>query len=101
MINKLMLKIEEHDNYDELSDDDISETISDNIQSNNNLEDKPVINGLLQDIKFMINNNESSNPKNILEMSKNISTKYQNLVDNYTLDKINKISRFCLLIILE
>ena len=34
----------------------------------------------------MINNNDSNDPKNILDMSKDISTKYQNLVESGNLN---------------
>jgi len=98
MINKLMSKIEERTNElsDESPDDsdlEIDPICDSNSNSNNLLnllksniptsdQAPPLMKGLLSDIKDMINNTNASNPKNLLNMSRDISTKYQGLIDN-------------------
>jgi len=107
MITKLMDKIEERniENDNEIDDDDDDDDNDDNDdrEENNNigevLKDNNLINllkkniqpsekspilikGLLGDIKTMINNNNNNDSKNILEMSKDISTKYQDMIEN-------------------
>lgn len=94
MINKIMNKIEERtedlssessvEDNDLIKSNPINSNLIDMLKSNLPTSNNSpfLMKGLLTDIKSMINNNDTSNPKNILNMSKDISTKYQELIEN-------------------
>jgi hypothetical protein len=45
-----------------------------------------VVNGLLGDIKSMLLTNDNVNEKNIIDISKDLSSKYQNMIENGDID---------------
>lgn len=118
MIDKLMLKIEEFDNNNEISDE--SEEISsnnliDNIKSNIKNFDKycnvnpnaflanvkqhlpetgksHIILEVLSDIKEMLKSNTSNDASNIIDISRNLSTKYQTLIENGSINMNDLLS---------
>jgi hypothetical protein len=96
MIDKLILKIEEYDNSDNNSDsndDDIYnqtellknphkmlDVLNKELPTTKNAPN--VMNGLICDIKDMLKDSSCTNSKNIVDISKDLSNKYQELIDS-------------------
>ena len=92
MIDKLVLKIEEYDIVEESenSEEDNQDLLKDPHKMLEVLkkelpksEKAPnVMNGLIGDIKNMLKGNNNMNTKNIVDISKDLSNKYQTLIDS-------------------
>jgi hypothetical protein len=92
MIDKLMNKIEEFEESDssnDNSDSELSETndpqkmLKELKKQMPTTEKAPtVIKGLLGDIKHMLTNNDGMDTKNIVDFSKDLSSKYQNMIES-------------------
>ena len=92
MIDKLMSKIEEFEESDSSNDNSESELSETNDPQKMLKELKKqmpttekaptVIKGLLGDIKHMLTNNDGMDTKNIVDFSKDLSSKYQNMIES-------------------
>jgi len=99
MIDKLMEKIEE---FSAESDRDISDSESESGENNemdpqellSSLQNKlpttekapTVVKGLLSDIKGMLNSNDNMNSKSIVDITRDLSSKYQTMIESGDVD---------------